>query len=252
LRYEHRVRSLSVFHNRIRTGYIMDKKRIGLIRVLTTDDPEVLGLHGRLIMDAFPDLEVVSRCIPGHPKGVYDDSSEEEATPKVVALAEEMAEDGVSAIIVSCAADPGVADAREVLDIPVIGAGRAASYVGLALSKDLAVLGLTEDPPKIVSDILGPSLLAASKPGGVKTTLDLMTPEGKKSVLEEAARLKAKGAKALVLACTGMATIGAAKFVGKELGIMAIDPVIAAGLFAWYATTDSFGGAFSGRLLKED
>ncbi|MGI6400468.1 MAG: aspartate/glutamate racemase family protein [Bacillota bacterium] len=142
----------------------MDKKRIGLIRVLTTDDPEVLGLHGRLIMDAFPDLEVVSRCIPGHPKGVYDDSSEEEATPKVVALAEEMAEDGVSAIIVSCAADPGVADAREVLDIPVIGAGRAASYVGLALSKDLAVLGLTEDPPKIVSDILGPSLLAASKP----------------------------------------------------------------------------------------
>ncbi|MGI6400469.1 MAG: hypothetical protein ACOX13_09075 [Bacillota bacterium] len=49
-----------------------------------------------------------------------------------------------------------------------------------------------------------------------------------------------------------MATIGAAKFVGKELGIMAIDPVIAAGLFAWYATTDSFGGAFSGRLLKED
>ena len=72
----------------------MDKKRIGLIRVLTTDDPEVLGLHGRLILDAFPDPKW-SHAAFRHPKGVYDDSSEEEATPEPW---QRRAEDGVSAI----------------------------------------------------------------------------------------------------------------------------------------------------------
>jgi len=216
----------------------MEKKRVGLIRVLTTDDSQVLGSHGRSIMDSFPDLEVVTRCIPGQPQGVFDDATEEEAWPKVMALAQEMARDDVSAIIVSCAADPGVRQAREVLDIPVIGAGSAAAHAALALGTDVAVLGITEDVPRAVADILGSALLATAKPAGVETTLDLMKPDGRKAVLEEAAKLKAKGAKALVLACTGMSTIGAAKFIRKELGMISIDPVIAAGLFAWYATRE--------------
>ena len=82
----------------------MKKARVGLIRVLTTDDPKVLNLHGKLIMDAFPDLEVITRCIPGQPQGVFDEASEEEAWPKVVDLAQEMAADDLEAIIVSCIA----------------------------------------------------------------------------------------------------------------------------------------------------
>ncbi|MGI6129229.1 MAG: aspartate/glutamate racemase family protein [bacterium] len=212
----------------------MGKERIGLIRVLTTDDPLVLGLHGRLIMDLFPELKVITRCISDQPQGVFNYKTEEQAWPKVVALAQEMAEEDVSAIIVSCAADPGVQQAREILDIPIIGAGSAAAHVALALGASVAALGITDNVPKAMSDVLGSALLSSAKPVGIETTVDLMKASGKKAVLEEAEKLKGKGAKVLVLACTGMSTIGVAQDIRRELDMEVVDPVIASGLFAWY------------------
>lgn len=214
----------------------MAKARVGLIRVLTTDDPEVLNLHGNLIMDYFPGLEVVTRCISGHPRGVFDQVTEEQAWPKVVALAQEMAAEGLQAIIVSCAADPGVKQAREVVDVPVIGAGSSAAHVALSLSADVAALGITEDVPAVMAEVLGPALLAAGKPDGVETTVDLMSLQGKRAVLQAASELKLQGAQVLVLACTGMSTIGAAADIRRELNMNVVDPAIAAGLIAWYAT----------------
>ena len=217
----------------------MVKNRIGLIRVLTTDDPEILGLHGKVIMDAFPDLEVITRCISDQPQGVFDDATEKQAWPKVVALAQEMAEeDNVRASVISCAADPGVRQAREVLAIPVIGAGSAAAHVALTLGNSIAALGITADVPTAMANTLGSALVAAAKPAGVETTVDLMKSSGKKAVLEAAVQLMEKGARVLALACTGMTTIGAAQVIHKELGIKVVDPVIASGLFAWYATKE--------------
>lgn len=217
----------------------MAKTKIGLIRVLTTDDPKVLNLHGRIIMDLFPDLEVITRCISGHPQGVFDQATEDRAWPKVVALAREMAAEGLKAVIVSCAADPGVKQAREVLDIPVIGAGSAAAHVALSLSNNVAALGITEDIPAVMAAVLGPALLAAGQPAGVENTVDLMGPTGKESSIAEARRLKELGAQVLVLACTGMSTIGVAADIRRELGLKVVDPVAATGLVAWYAVQET-------------
>ncbi|MFY9188482.1 MAG: aspartate/glutamate racemase family protein [bacterium] len=220
-------------------GVKMEKARIGLIRVLTTDDPQVLGLHGHLIMNYFPGLEVITSCIAGQPRGVFDQATEEQAWPKVVALAQEMAQDGLQAIIVSCAADPGVQQAREVLDIPIIGAGSAAAHVALSLSASVAALGITEDVPAAMANVLGSALLASAKPVGVETTVDLMKPPGKQAVLTAAEKLREKGAQVLVLACTGMSTIGVAEDIRRELGIRVVDPVIATGLIAWYVSREA-------------
>ena len=38
--------------------------KVGLIRVLTTEDQEVLQSHGRVIMENFPGIEVETKCIP--------------------------------------------------------------------------------------------------------------------------------------------------------------------------------------------
>lgn len=44
----------------------MNKKfKVGLIRVLTTEDEEVLQLHGKQIMEYFPELEVVIQMHSG-------------------------------------------------------------------------------------------------------------------------------------------------------------------------------------------
>ena len=42
----------------------MKTYKVGLIRVLTTEDEELLQLHGKLIESYFPMFQVVSRCIP--------------------------------------------------------------------------------------------------------------------------------------------------------------------------------------------
>lgn len=104
-------------------------RRIGLIRVLTTDDEALLRLHGKRIMEYFPAFEVVSACIPDQPNGVHDDETEALAVPKVIALGKQMQQEGAEAVIVSCAGDPGVAGLAEVLTVPVIGAGDRKSVV---------------------------------------------------------------------------------------------------------------------------
>ena len=40
------------------------KFKVGLIRVLTCEDPEVLYSHQRQIMEKFPTLDVETKCIP--------------------------------------------------------------------------------------------------------------------------------------------------------------------------------------------
>ena len=99
----------------------MRKYKVGLIRVLTTSDPELLTLHGKLLEKYFPFFEVESRCIPNQPEGIHDDETMVVGVPKVIAMAKQMCQEGFEAVIVSCAGDPGVAEARKVVPIPVIG-----------------------------------------------------------------------------------------------------------------------------------
>lgn len=201
------------------------KIRIGLIRVLTTDDKKLLNSHGEKIMSFFPNLDVESRCIHDQPEGIHDDETEEIAVPKVVALAKQMEKEGFKAVIISCAGDPGVKILSEELKIPVIGAGRAAAGIARALDLPIGVLGLTEKVPQAISEILGKNQVADIVPEGVVSTLDLMKPHGMKAMIAAGHELKRKGARAILLACTGMSTIGAADVLEKALGLPVIDPV---------------------------
>jgi Asp/Glu/hydantoin racemase len=107
------------------------------------------------------------------------------------------------------------------------------------LSASVAALGITEDVPAAMANVLGSALLASAKPVGVETTVDLMKPPGKQAVLTAAEKLREKGAQVLVLACTGMSTIGVAEDISRELGIRVVDPVIATGLIAWYVSREA-------------
>lgn len=210
-------------------------KRIGLIRVLTTTDENLLNLHGRQIERVFPGLTVVSRCIPDHPEGVHDDATHQTAIPRVVELARDFRDEGFDAVVVSCAGDPGVAEARREIGIPVIGAGRAAAGVALSLGGRVGVLGITAEPPEAMRDVLGPAVVAYVRPEGVATTLDLMADKGRESAVRAALWLKDRGVEVIALACTGLSTMGAAKAIAGATGLRVVDPVVAEGLLAFYA-----------------
>ncbi len=207
---------------------------IGLIRVVTLTREDLLNIHGKIIEEMFPELRVISRCIWDQPKGIYDRESEEIAKPKILKLAKEFEESGVEAVIVSCAADPAVDEARKMLKIPVIGAGSAAAGLALTYGKRIGVLNLTEETPEVIKRILGEHLVAEDKPIGVKNTLDLMTEWGKRAAEEALKRLLKRNVDVIVLGCTGYSTIGFAKIAEEISGIPVIDPVIASGVATLY------------------
>jgi allantoin racemase len=204
---------------------------IGLIRVLTTENSEVLEQHGRMITQKYG-VPVVNKCIPNQPLGIFNDETEEIANPKIVELGKSMEQDGCKLLVVSCAADPAVKLLRKSVSIPVIGAGSAASYMALAIGKPVGVMGITDEVPAVMENILGDLLVRNIRPEGVTNTTDLMTPAGLEKAVAAARSLMDQGTEVIVFACTGFSTIGLADVLRKELNIPVIDAVEAEGLFA--------------------
>lgn len=198
---------------------------IGVIRVLTQKQ-ELVEAHGRLIERWLPSVATVSRCIPDQPEGVHDAATKRAAAPKVVALAQELAAQEVDGIVVSCADDPGVPEARALLDVPVTGAGESVAAAAARFDGPVGVLGITPDAPPAFSRILGNRLLANLVPDGVHDTLELQTPAGERAALEAARCLRDRGACAIALACTGFATIGLAPKLERAAGVPVLDAVM--------------------------
>lgn len=211
----------------------MKQKLVGLIRVITIKDEELLNVHGRIIEEHFPELRVVTKCIPDQPRGIYDEESERKAIPKIVNLGMEMADTGIKALIISCAADPGVKELREKVSIPVIGAGSASAHIAASISDRIGVLTLTNEIPRIVSEVLNDKIRAWTSPAGVKNTLDLMKSNMRGKIIEAAISLVEKNCEAILLACTGFSTIKIADEIRNAVSIPVIDPVVASGAIAW-------------------
>ena len=116
----------------------MKQYRVGLIRVLTTADPELLQLHGRLIEQYFPLLKVESRCIPDQPDGIHDDATMAMGGPKVVAMAEQMWKEGFEAI----AATAKKAQIQKKMGADVIAlscTGMSTIKIAAALERELGI-----------------------------------------------------------------------------------------------------------------
>lgn len=209
----------------------MKKIRIGLVRVITLEESDLLNVHARILSDYYPNIEAVSFCIPDQPKGIYDEATERTAVPKIIALADILQNKGVDAVFISCAADPAVAECRKKLDIPVIGAGSAAAGMAAAISDSIGILRITDRVPTVISNILGEKIIGDIKPCGVSNTLDLLGYEGRSSAMEAAGLLKEKGCDAILLACTGMSTAGIAKGIKENLHLRVIDPIEAAAFY---------------------
>lgn len=204
--------------------------RVGLIRVVTMSDRSLMELHGQLIMDAFPELQVESRCISNQPEGIHSPETKKLAVPKILELAREF--QNVDALIVSCADDPGVPELRRLLPIPIIGAGSSVAIVARQYGRRAGILGITDYAPAPYVNVFGNNLINLGAPEGVYSTWELMTPQGENAVKRLALSLKAQGVDSIALSCTGMSSIGAAGKLRILTGLPVVDPVFAEGLCA--------------------
>jgi allantoin racemase len=201
--------------------------RVGVIRVLTTDDPDLLNAHGLALKKEYG-FTVVSECIPEQPSGVHSDATFQLAVPKIAALASSLGAK-VDALIVSCAADPGLSEAIDSVNIPVVGAGSAAAAIALTQGQSIGILNLTPETPPSITGVLGNHLVAAVTPEGVSETRHLLSPAGKSATFDAAQKLIDQGADVILLACTGMTSIGIAGELRERFNIPIVDPVLAAG-----------------------
>lgn len=211
----------------------MNKKEVTVIRVVTMEDTALMELHGRLIERYYPDLHTTSCCIPDQFSGIHSPETKALALPKIMELAK--AHRNSDAIIISCCDDPAVEELRRELSIPVIGAGASVCALALSMGTRVGMVGITDYPPEPYKRMLGDSLINLGRPDGVTCTLDLMTDAGRQSVVRQALELRARGAEVIALACSGMSTIDIAGTLEAACGLPVVDPVMAEGLFAYYA-----------------
>ncbi len=148
------------------------------------------------------------------------------------AAAEHLAAAGADVVLISCAADPGLAEARAAVAVPVVGAGSSAAALALAVGGRIGVLGIEDEAPESVRSMLGDRLVGVARPAGVHTTIELCTPRGRDAAMAAARRIVADGAQTVLFACTGLTTLGLAATVRSECGVPVVDPVLAAGHMA--------------------
>lgn len=202
-----------------------ERKRIGIIRVLTTSDDNILLSHQNIIKKHFPEFDIETKCIPDQYEGIHDEETYNLAFPKIIKLAQEWEKD-IDGLIISCAGDPAVANLRKMLSIPVVGAGIAAACMSLNYGSKIGIIGIEQYPPVAYEEILGDRIIAYELPEGVVNTNDLQTEDGKKAIIRSAENIKRLGCDAIAFACTGLSTAGAATML-KDIGLPIIDAVLA-------------------------
>jgi len=208
----------------------MYKLKIGLIRVITLSEKKLLKEHEHLLLSRFSNFDIETRCIEDQPEGIHDEQTKKIAIPKIIKLAQEFEKKGKNVVFISCADDPAVEECRQLLHIPVVGAGSACASVAFSIGNKIGILGITHKPPEVMLSILKEKLVLSINPKEVYNTLDLLKEEGRKRALDAASILKKKGCDTIALACTGTSTIHLWKDIKSKLEVTVVDPVLASGL----------------------
>lgn len=86
------------------------------------------------------------------PVSIHSDEDELAAAPHVIATVARIA-DSCNAIVVDCTGDPGVATAREIVDIPVVGAGEAVRRAASASPAPVTTLTGDELRAATIADV---------------------------------------------------------------------------------------------------
>jgi allantoin racemase len=181
-----------------------------------------------------PEVSITQSQIEQGPASIECDLDEALAAPGVAARATEAEQAGADAIVIDCMSDPGIAAAREVVSIPVLGPCLTAMHAASMLAHKFSVV--------TVMDRLTPSFERRAAVYGLTTmascrsvevpVLDLEAErnQGVKRLIEESiAAIEQDGAHAIVFGCTGM--LGWAQDIEQGLheagypGVPVVDPI---------------------------
>jgi len=193
---------------------------------------ELVRREAFLNQHAFEGTDVEVRETESGPASVESSVEEYLSVPGLIEAAPSLEAEGFDAIIVGCFGDPGLAAARELVDIPVIGPGQAAGHVAAQLGLRFAVL--------TVVDEVVPSIWRQMRTHGLDGFIAdvravdvpvLELRERAEEVLEtleaEALQSLARGADSFVLGCMTMGFLDVARALQERIGLPVVNPVLA-------------------------
>ncbi len=211
----------------------MRKYKIMVITPIIKDIPTPLGEENFYEKNASPDFEVATTTISFGPASIECFYDEVWAAPFVVEKAREAERKGYHGILVDCFMNPGVKATREVVDIPVVGAGEAAIITALMLGDSFTIIDVGPEkyvkktPPPIVREIGVESRFASIRGIGIQVLNLKETKELVNIIAEESMKaVEEDGADIIVLGCTGLA--GIAEQIELKIGVPVIDPALSA------------------------
>jgi len=186
---------------------------------------------------ARPDTEISVVGLDRGPASLESDYEDALAVPDILARVRAAEAEGMGAVIIDCMTDPGLAPARELASIPVVGPAQAAMHLAAILAHRFSVMTVLErDIPLFdrLARLYGlEGNLASVRPVNIpvlelgrdrERLMGALVEQSARAVLED-------GAHILVFGCTGM--MGSAQQVEQALAergcaVPVIDPSLAA------------------------
>ncbi|EWG12958.1 aspartate/glutamate racemase family protein [Cytobacillus firmus] len=170
------------------------------------------------------------------PASVESEYDEALCVPNFLEKAKEAEEEGFQGVISDCFGDPGVKPAREILDIPVVGACEASMLFASSLAKSFSVVTVLPNVVPMIENIsktLGVNGNLASVRYVNIPVLEVHDKDRlKRELYEEMIKaIELDHAHALVLGCTGFMGVAAElqeRLKQNGYDVPVIDPVFAA------------------------
>ncbi len=202
--------------------------KIRIIAPVTSREFEAMTLEALSPLTR-PDTDISVVGLDKGPPCIESSYDKALAVPDAVAKIMQAERDGVAAVVCSCYCDAGVEEARELVSIPVVGAGETSMHIAAMLGHRFSVI--------TTLDRRIPSVESLAAKVGVRGKLVSVRPVNMKvpevvdghagvfkTVVDECVRaVQEDGAHVLILGCTGMA--GLAKSMEEGLRKQAIADV---------------------------
>lgn len=222
-----------------------------------SDSKVTAGLAKAIAPLAVGGLEMVTSTVAEAPKLISTDEDVAGVIPLLLqAVKEREVAMSVDAIIIACFSDPGVAEARTQLSLPILGIAESAYCAAMALGGRFGIISIhpssvgrhdsqldrlgfkrrrAGDRPVDLADI-------PETPDHETVTLDRLIAVGRLLIDQD-------GADSVILGCTGLA--GYRGLLADHLGVPVIDPTIAAVGLARLALAAGPAAERSGSVAKQ-
>ena len=175
-------------------------------------------------------LQVDITDIPAGPGSIESMYEEYLSIPETVKRAHELQADGWDGILLGCYGDPGLGALREIVDIPVVGAGQATALMASAVGRRYSVITVTDSVIGPLEETMrnsgGGDKLASVRAVNIpvlelhrdrEQAIEVTLEEGKKAIEEDRADT-------LIVGCMSMGFLEIPEACQAELGVPFLNP----------------------------